>query len=308
MTVLALIVALICIGIAALLALAVYRQREDLAVEKKLSGLLRPERAAAMAASRDEDHDDLIEKWLPVWLRRRLFQAGIEIEPMNTSVVGFFGLAVLAGLVTWFGFAITVLMALTAMLTALAFIDYRARKRMNAVANSMLGYFDRVRQLLVVGNSLPVALNRATASSPPILAEVFTPTMRRIANGAGVGESMAQLADELDVYEIRLFATAIETNLRFGGSITQIIANLIENIRRRSAVEREVRVNTAQIRSSAWVLALLPMLVASLVMFDNDDYIAWFLNDPTGRMLLIYCVVSQIAGGILMRAVVKTSY
>ena len=308
MTVLALIVALICIGIAALLALAVYRQREDLAVEKKLSGLLRPERAAAMAASRDEDHDDLIEKWLPVWLRRRLFQAGIEIEPMNTSVVGFFGLAVLAGLVTWFGFAITVLMALTAMLTALAFIDYRARKRMNAVANSMLGYFDRVRQLLVVGNSLPVALNRATASSPLILAEVFTPTMRRIANGAGVGESMAQLADELDVYEIRLFATAIETNLRFGGSITQIIANLIENIRRRSAVEREVRVNTAQIRSSAWVLALLPMLVASLVMFDNDDYIAWFLNDPTGRMLLIYCVVSQIAGGILMRAVVKTSY
>ena len=308
MAVLGFIVALICIGTAALLALAVYRQRDDLAVEKKLVGLLSSERAAARAASRDEDQDDTIERWLPVWLRRRLFQAGIEIEPVNSGVFSFFGFAVLAGLVSWFGFAITVMIFITAILIVLAIIDYRARKRMNAVSNSMLGYFDRVRQLLVVGNSLPVALNRATASSPPILAEVFTPTMRRIANGAGVGESMSQLAEELEVYEIRLFATAIETNLRFGGSITQIIANLIENIRRRSAVEREVRVNTAQIRSSAWVLALLPMLVASLVMVDNDDYIAWFLHDPTGRMLLIYCVVSQIVGGILMRTVVKTSY
>ena len=261
-----------------------------------------------MAASRDAEQENTIERWLPAWLRRRLFQAGIEIEPLNSSVVGFFGLAILFALVIWLGLAVTVLIATTAILVAIAFVDYLARKRMTAVSNSMLGYFDRVRQLLVVGNSLPVALNRATASSPPILAEVFTPTMRRIANGAGVGESMSQLAEELEVYEIRLFATAIETNLRFGGSISQIIANLIENIRRRSAVEREVRVNTAQIRSSAWVLALLPLLVASLVMVDNDDYIAWFLHDPTGRMLLIYCVVSQIIGGILMRTVVKTSF
>ena len=308
MAVLGFIVALICIGIAALLALAVYRQRDELAVEKKLVGLLSPERAAAKAASHDEDQDNTIERWLPAWLRRRLFQAGIDVEPINAGVAGFFGLAVMVGLISGFGIAITVMIAITLVLVALAIIDYRARKRMTVVGNSMLGYFDRVRQLLVVGNSLPVALNRATASSPPVLAEVFTPTMRRIANGAGVGESMSQLAEELEVYEIRLFATAIETNLRFGGSITQIIANLIENIRRRSAVEREVRVNTAQIRSSAWVLALLPMLVGSLVMIDNDGYIGWFLHDPTGRMLLIYCVVSQIIGGILMRTVVKTTY
>ena len=302
------IFALICIATAALLVLTVYRQRDDMAVERKLTGLLSTERAAAMAASRDEEQDDTIERWLPVWLRRRLFQAGIEIEPINTGVLGFFSLAILLGLVSWFGFAITVLITLTAILVALAVVDHLARKRMNAVSGAMLGYFDRVRQLLIVGNSLPVALNRATASSSPVLAEVFTPTMRRIANGAGVGESMSQLADELEVYEIRLFATAIETNLRFGGSITQIIANLIENIRRRSAVEREVRVNTAQIRSSAWVLALLPMAVASLVMIDNEDYVGWFLHDPTGRLLLIYCVSSQIIGGILMRTVVKTSY
>jgi tight adherence protein B len=161
----------------------------------------------------------------------------------------------------------------------------------------------------VVGNSLSVALSRATQSSPPIIVEFFSPTMRRIANGAGVTESIGQLADELDLYELRLFGAAVETNLRFGGSLTAILANLIENIRRRAAVLREVRVSTSQIRASAWVLGLLPMVVASVVMVQSPDYVRWFIDNPSGRTLLIYCAVSQVLGAIVMRGVVKsTSY
>jgi tight adherence protein B len=124
-----------------------------------------------------------------------------------------------------------------------------------------------------------------------------------------VTESIGQLADELDLYELRLFGAAVETNLRFGGSLTAILANLIENIRRRAAVLREVRVSTSQIRASAWVLGLLPMIVASVVMVQSPDYVRWFIDNPSGRTLLIYCAVSQVLGAVMMRGVVKsTSY
>jgi tight adherence protein B len=206
-------------------------------------------------------------------------------------------------------FFVSTLLVLSMILVVAAVVDYRARQRMNALSDAMLGYFDRVRQLLVVGNSLSVALSRATQSSPPIIVEFFSPTMRRIANGAGVTESIGQLADELDLYELRLFGAAVETNLRFGGSLTAILANLIENIRRRAAVLREVRVSTSQIRASAWVLGLLPMVVASVVMVQSPDYVRWFIDNPSGRTLLIYCAVSQVLGAIVMRGVVKsTSY
>ena len=49
-------------------------------------------------------------------------------------------------------------------------------------------------------------------------------------------------------------ATAARTNLRFGGSMSQILRNIIENIRRRATVERELRAGTTEIRSSRYAL------------------------------------------------------
>src|SRR3546814_13746891 len=77
--------------------------------------------------------------------------------------------------------------------SSFAIIDQLGSRRMNALSACMSGFLDRVRQLLIVGNSLSVALARATQSSPPILVEFFSPTIRRIANGAGVAESLNQL-------------------------------------------------------------------------------------------------------------------
>src|SRR5690606_41244 len=218
-----------------------------------------------------------------------------------------FTLCVVAAATFAFGIMIALLALISVLLAAAAVVDYRARKRMDALCDAMLGYFDRVRQLLVVGNSLSVALARATQSSPPIVVEFFQPTVRRIANGAGVADSINQLARELDLYELRLFGAAIETNLRFGGSLTAILSSLIENIRRRASVMREVRVSTSQIRASAWVLGLLPMFVASVVMVQSPDYMRWFIDEPVGRQLLIYCAISQLLGAFMMRSVVRTA-
>lgn len=249
-----------------------------------------------------------IEKVLPLFLRRRLFQAGIAIDPARLSFVTLGLAGIWVALILPFGIFVALVVVGTILLTIAAVIDHLASRRMNALSASMSGFMDRVRQLLVVGNSLSIALARATHASPPIVVEFFTPTIRRIANGAGVAESVNQLADELDLHELRLFGTAIETNLRFGGSLSAVLANLIENIRRRSAVDREVRSNTSQIRASAWILALLPLVACAAVMIKNPDYIRYFIEDPTGNKFLIYAGFSELVGAFLMRSIVRVNY
>lgn len=244
---------------------------------------------------------------LPTIVQNRLYQAGIEVLADRLTALLIFTLCLWIALSILFGLIAATIVLLSVVLVSAAVVDYRARQRMNALSDAMLGYFDRVRQLLVVGNSLSVALARATQSSPPIVVEFFQPTIRRIANGAGVAESVNQLARELDLYELRLFGAAIETNLRFGGSLTAILSSLIENIRRRASVMREVRVSTSQIRASAWVLGLLPMVVASAVVVQSPEYMRWFIEEPVGRQLLIYCGISQVLGAFMMRSVVRTA-
>jgi tight adherence protein B len=179
---------------------------------------------------------------------------------------------------------------------------------MRALSDAMLGFLERVRQLITVGNSLATALERAVANSPPVVALALAPTIRRIHNGGGVAESLERCAEELDIYELNLLATAARTNLRFGGSMTQILRNMIENIRRRSAVERELRADTTQIRASAWVLGLLPVVVGGVVMFSNRDYARWFLETDSGHRMIVYAVLSQLIGVWLMRMIVRTRY
>jgi tight adherence protein B len=248
------------------------------------------------------------EKVLPLMLRRRLLQAGIHVDPTRLSLIAFLLASIWIIVIFTSGIFVAALVDGVLVLAGFAVIDQLASRRMNALSACMSGFLDRVRQLLIVGNSLSVALARATQGSPPILVEFFSPTIRRIANGAGVAESINQLGEELDLHELRLFGAAVETNLRFGGSLSAVLANLIENIRRRSAIDREVRANTSQIRASAWILGILPLVACAAVMLKNPDYVRYFIDTPTGNKFLLYAGLSELVGAILMRSIVRVSY
>lgn len=300
------LIAILCLAGGAFAVVVWHRQSGNVEMRDRLRVLVQASVPSAPAGRRLALHE--VERLLPAFAKRRLFQAGIQIDPKSFLLIVFGLAAVWIVLVLAFGILVAATVDGLLVLSAIAVLDHLASRRMNALSACMSGFLDRVRQLLIVGNSLSVALARATQASPPILVEFFTPTIRRIANGAGVAESVNQLADDLDLHELHLFGTAIETNLRFGGSLAFVLANLIENIRRRSAVDREVRANTSQIRASAWILALLPLATCAVVMMKNPDYARYFIEDPTGNKFLIYACLSEIVGALLMRSIIRVNY
>jgi tight adherence protein B len=250
----------------------------------------------------------VLQRFMPPALMRDLHLVGIEPDGKDVGI--FLAVASLPVIVAGFFFGAIAALALAgAMGIALyAALNLVAARRLAELATLMPGFFERVRQLLAVGNSLPTAFGRAVQGAQPRLVHFFAPALRRIGNGASFSESIRQTATDIDLYEIRLFATAVATNMRFGGSLSHSLTNLIAYLRKRSSIERELRANTAQIRASAWVLGLLPMMVGGLILVQNRDYARWFLVHPTGRHMLIYCAVSQIAGAVLMRIVVRTKF
>jgi tight adherence protein B len=254
-----------------------------------------------------QPHAGLMKR-LPPFLERKLVRAGWE--PSRRQIMAgaaVMSLAILTATIIA-GMLGGLLSAVTLVLLVLVALEYRAGIRMRLLSDCMLGFLERMRQLLSVGNSLSMALERTVENSPPIVTQCLAPTVRRIANGSGVAESLERAAAEMDIYELHLLATATRTNMRFGGSMTTILRNIIENIRRRASIERELRANTTQIRASAWVLALLPVLVATLVILTNRDYSRWFLATEKGHHMLAYAVCSQIAGAMCMRMIIRTRY
>jgi tight adherence protein B len=245
---------------------------------------------------------------LPEGLAQRFRRAGWAPSRNQALLLGSVLLLAMPVTAMTDGWLAALLLGCTAPLAGAMLAELRGQRRMRRLSDNMLGFLERVRQLLSVGSSLSVALARATENSPPIVTQSLTPTIRRISNGNGVAESLERCAVELDIYELHLLATAARTNLRFGGSMSQILRNIIENIRRRATVERELRAGTTEIRSSAWVLAALPLFVATIVMLTNSAYARWFLETGTGHKMIAYAIVSQLIGAWLMRLVTRTRY
>jgi tight adherence protein B len=278
------------------------------AAQIRVTDLKRLENLLAMHAEKSSQPDAATMSRLPSFLERKLARAGWEPtrRQLTAGATAAFFIILVALLLA--GPLGGLLSAVILALLVLAALEYRAGVRVRLLSECMLGFLERMRQLLSVGNSLSVALERAVENSPPIVTQCLTPTVRRIANGSGVAESLERAAAEMDLYELHLLATATRTNLRFGGSMTAILRNIIENIRRRASIERELRANTTQVRASAWVLALLPVLVATLVILTNRDYSHWFLATETGHYMLAYAIFSQIAGALCMRMIIRTRY
>jgi tight adherence protein B len=286
---------------ATLLSLQVWAGRAHQAELRRLSGLLSNGQAIAPPAKTGEIA-------LPGFVTRRLARAGWT--PNRRAITACVaGLAMTAAL-SWVyaGPLAATLAVLTLLLLGLAVLEYYGTIRTRRLSECMLGFLERIRQLLTIGNSLAVALERAVHNSPPAVADALAPTLRRIANGGGVADSLELSAAELGLYELHLLATAARANLRFGGSLAATLKNMIENIRRRASIERELRSNTSQIRASAWVLALLPLLVASLVTLTNPSYSRWFLTTDKGHWMLAYAIGSQLAGVLCMRSIIRTRY
>ena len=254
------------------------------------------------------DTRQIVERILPRTLRRSFHLLGIEPNSRDAGLAGAaVGLPV-GAVALLFGPLPATALALATLLAGLMTLNLMAARRTAELGALMPGFFDRVRQLLIIGNSLPTAFVRAAQGAQPKLAAFFAPTIRRMGNGASFSDSLQQSFEDLDLYEMRLFAAAVAANMRFGGSLNHALNNLVSYLRKRSSIDRELRANTAQIRASAWVLGLLPMGVAGLIVFGNQDYARWFIANPTGKHMLAYCIMSQIVGAFMMRMVVKTKF
>jgi tight adherence protein B len=70
-----------------------------------------------------------------------------------------------------------------------------------------------------------------------------------------------------------------------GGNLTEVLDNLSRLIRDRLKFHGRVKVLTTESRMSAWVLCLLPFLIALALNFANHDFIKVLWTDPAGIMV-----------------------
>jgi tight adherence protein B len=137
------------------------------------------------------------------------------------------------------------------------------------------------------------------------------PEFARIADEIRIGTPLEQalqsLAEHTGMPEYRFFSTTLALQSQTGGGLSETLENLSETIRKRVAVRKRGSALAAEAKTSALVLALLPLLAAGGLLLISPSYILVLFTDPLGKQILGAAVASLLSGVGVMRFIIRRS-
>jgi len=197
------------------------------------------------------------------------------------ALLGLMVLAVYA-LLTWFG------------------IWHRVSKRRAKMLSLLPGFLDNMVRLISIGNSPHAAFQFASGNVPEPLGSALQHVNASLSVSPDLGQAMTQLERTWKLPEFGLLAAVFRMSTRYGGRVDQVLERVSAYIRDRQSAERELHALSAEVRLSAWVLALLPIVVGTLIMLLNQGYFMRMWNDGTGQKMIFAAAGLEVFGSFLL--------
>lgn len=236
------------------------------------------------------------------WLVQRLGVEAWGIAPRTLALFAATG-ALLSLLAASQGGAATALATALVYAVLLAFGIWRRQgKRRERLLQQLPGFLDNMVRLISIGNSPHAAFQMAMANIPEPLGAALQQAGAMLSASPDLGQAMGQLERSWRLPEFGLLAAVFRMSVRYGGRADLVLERVSTYIRDRQSAERELHALSSEIRMSAWVLALLPIVVGTLIMVINQGYFMRMWNDDSGQtMVLIACGLEIVGAFTLYR-------
>lgn len=230
------------------------------------------------------------------WLTLQLERAGITLDDMQRRVTGLALALILTLTALQFGLAFAALLALALAVFAYTAIGVLYQRRMNMIVTQLPRLLDQVVRLMRTGKTLADGFFIATRDADEPLRTVMQRLQRNIQLGMAIPEAFSELAETYALKELQVLSLGVSVNSRFGGSLIDLLNNIITLIQQREQLTRQLRAMTGETRAGAVVLSILPPLMGAFMFFSNPDYLNSLLDNPTGKLILASAGGMQLLG------------
>jgi tight adherence protein B len=240
-------------------------------------------------------------------LARKIEQSGHKILAYRLVLISIvMGVATLIASYAYFRLPIAAF-GLGAMSAYMPFmkISMDRTKRMSAFEEQLPDAIDTMKRALRAGHPLSAALKFvADEMDNPVAAE-FELTFGDINYGNDVRRAMLALLSRVPSVTVMALVTSILVQKETGGNLAEILENISGVIRGRFRFQRKVKTYSAEGRMSAWVLAMVPLVLFVTLWIVTPDYLPYLLEDPRGINMIIYGCISGVAGIFWIRKILR---
>src|SRR5215207_3811108 len=154
---------------------------------------------------------------------------------------------------------------------------------------------------LRAGYSTMQALEAVSRELPAPISDEFHRVVQEMQIGIPMEKALDNLLRRIPSEDLDFVVTAINVQREVGGNLSEILDTISFTIRERVRIKGEIRVMTAQVRTSATVLSLIPVFLTAALWFISPEYIGSFFDrGPLCGWAAVGTVVGMIASGYMV--------
>ncbi len=162
-----------------------------------------------------------------------------------------------------------------------------------------------VSNALKVGQSIENAIEGVGRNAPHPVSTEFQIVAGELKLGMPLDAALRNMYARIQTPELKIFITGIAIQQELGGNLSEILENLEKTIRERFALQREIKVLSAQGVLSMWVLFVLPFVFALVWFFADRQLLLDFSSSPFGMGLIGFSFGIQMIAFFIMKKVVN---
>src|SRR5690606_25888315 len=236
------------------------------------------QREKVLEQLRKEASQHLKAKGIPLYsiLATKAQKANIAFSPRalmgvmaRLSVVAFLGLKIGTAASTPVQIAVAIVMGVGAVYF---WINRKAKKRMDLVEEQLPDAVELMVRSLRVGHPFSSAIQIVAKEVADPLGSEFGMIADESAYGREVSESLKDLAERMDMQDLRFLAVAVTIQQQSGGNLAEILDGLAKVVRARFRLFRRVKAITAEAKWSGNFLSAFPLVALVAIQVVKPDY------------------------------------
>ncbi|GHF42501.1 type II secretion system F family protein [Seohaeicola zhoushanensis] len=185
-------------------------------------------------------------------------------------------------------------------------VNSKAKKRMTMIEEQLPDAVELMVRSLRVGHPFSSAISIVSKEIEDPLATEFGIIADESAYGRDIGEALKDMAERLDMQDLRFLSVAVTIQQQSGGNLAEILSGLAKVIRARFRLFRRVKAITAEAQWSGKFLSAFPLVCLGVIMVNDPGYYDEVIDHPyfipacfvVGILLTLNLIVMRVLTNI----------
>jgi tight adherence protein B len=234
-------------------------------------------------------------------------QAGLE-QPAHRILLQSLLFALTTGLAAgWYTGEphIALLLAAGAAYLPFLLLMHRRNKRLQLFEEQLPDALSVVTRSLKAGMPFSEALNMVCKEMKAPVNKEFGQVFNELNYGGDLRSALLGLLVRIPTVAVMAVVTAVLIQRETGGNLAEVLERIANLLRNRFRFQRSVRTLSAEGRGTAWVVSIMPFILAAISELMKPGWITGLAKDPFGQQLIIAAFILMVIGIFWLKRLVN---